>query len=65
MNSYLLQAKLEINEANVHEYIQSQILGKGRVVPGFGHAVLRAIDPRFSIQRQFAIDRIQNDDLTK
>jgi len=37
----------------VTEYIQ-KTLDEGKVIPGYGHAVLRCIDPRFEAERQFA-----------
>merc|ERR1712010_45443 len=33
----------------------------GRVVPGFGHAVLRKTDPRYTCQREFALKHLPND----
>jgi citrate synthase len=36
-------------------------LADGKVVPGYGHAVLRQPDPRFMAQKKFAEDNIQND----
>lgn len=65
MASYLHEAKQQINEENVKEYVQSQVLGKGHVVPGFGHAVLRATDPRFTLQHKFAQKTIHDDELTQ
>lgn len=35
----------------------------GRVVPGYGHAVLRNTDPRFLHQKEFAAKYIKNDPL--
>ncbi|XP_026194420.1 citrate synthase 5, mitochondrial [Cyclospora cayetanensis] len=40
-------------------------LKSGNVIPGFGHAVLRVTDPRFSLQHEFALRHIQNDPLFK
>lgn len=36
-------------------------LNKGKVVPGYGHAVLRKTDPRYSAQREFALKHLPND----
>jgi citrate synthase len=36
-------------------------LNSGQVVPGYGHGVLRATDPRYSAQRKFAL-RVAADD---
>ena len=33
----------------------------GQVVPGYGHAVLRKTDPRYSCQREFALKHLPND----
>jgi len=38
------------------------LLSAGQVVPGFGHAVLRKTDPRYMIQREFALKFMPNDD---
>lgn len=38
-------------------------LDSGQVVPGFGHAVLRKTDPRYSIQRDFCLNHIPGDEL--
>ncbi|MFN4253733.1 MAG: citrate (Si)-synthase, eukaryotic [Saprospiraceae bacterium] len=48
----------------ISEYVKST-LASGRVVPGYGHAVLRKPDPRFMAQRQFAEDNVQDSDLVK
>jgi len=39
------------------------ILKSGRVVPGFGHAVLRKTDPRYTAQQEFALKHLPNDPL--
>lgn len=44
----------------VREYIL-QTLDEGKVVPGYGHAVLRQPDPRFLAQKRFAEENIDND----
>ncbi len=36
-------------------------LKAGQVIPGFGHAVLRKTDPRYMIQREFALKHMAND----
>jgi len=36
-----------------------EILKSGQVIPGYGHAVLRKTDPRFSCQQEFAIKHLQ------
>ena len=38
-------------------------LNNGRVIPGYGHAVLRCPDPRFTAFMNFGKDHIKNDDV--
>ncbi len=38
-------------------------LNKGQVIPGYGHAVLRKTDPRYAVQREFALKHMPNDEL--
>ncbi len=38
-------------------------LDSGQVIPGFGHAVLRKTDPRYTSQRDFCIKHLPNDEL--
>lgn len=52
----------EPTDAQIAKYIE-QTLVQGRVVPGYGHAVLRITDPRFTVQQQFAEKYIKNDKL--
>jgi citrate synthase len=40
-------------------------LNAGKVIPGYGHAVLRVPDPRFTAQMQFAQQRFPEDDLVR
>jgi citrate synthase len=40
-------------------------LNAGKVVPGYGHAVLRKTDPRFMAQKEFAQKHLPNDDIFK
>jgi citrate synthase len=40
-------------------------LASGKVIPGFGHGVLRKTDPRYLIQRDFAAARFPDDPLFK
>src|ERR1700754_3209510 len=40
-------------------------LAEGKVVPGYGHAVLRKTDPRFTAQMEFAKKHLQDDELVK
>jgi citrate synthase len=38
-------------------------LAEGKVIPGFGHAVLRKTDPRYTAQREFALEHMPHEDL--
>ncbi|MCX6065226.1 MAG: citrate (Si)-synthase [Chloroflexi bacterium] len=40
-------------------------LSSGKVIPGYGHAVLRVPDPRFTAQMKFAKERFPQDDLLR
>ena len=40
-------------------------LNSGKVIPGYGHAVLRVPDPRFTAQMEFAKKRFPEDDLVR
>ncbi|MBT7466502.1 MAG: citrate (Si)-synthase, eukaryotic [Bacteroidetes bacterium] len=48
----------------IAEYVKDTI-NSGRVVPGYGHAVLRKTDPRYSAQREFAMRYMPDDPLFK
>ena len=41
------------------------LLNSKRVVPGYGHAVLRKTDPRYTCQRDFCMRNFPDDDLFK
>lgn len=45
----------------IHEYV-SKTIGEGKVVPGYGHAVLRKTDPRFTAQVDFAMKYMPEDE---
>ncbi len=40
-------------------------LNSGKVIPGYGHAVLRVTDPRYMAQMEFAKERFPNDPLLR
>lgn len=42
-----------------------ETLNNGQVVPGFGHAVLRKTDPRYTLQRKFSQQFLADDPLWK
>jgi citrate synthase len=49
-------------EEQIADYIK-KTLAAGKVVPGYGHAVLRKTDPRFAAQQDFYRRYIKHDDL--
>jgi len=52
----------DATEEQLKEFIWST-LKAGQVVPGFGHAVLRKTDPRYTCQREFALKHLPDDKL--
>lgn len=48
----------------IADYVQ-QTLKSGKVVPGYGHAVLRKTDPRFTAQMEFGKKHMPDDTLVK
>ena len=46
----------------IAQYVQKS-LSEGKVIPGFGHAVLRKTDPRYTAQREFALKYLPDDEL--
>jgi citrate synthase len=50
------------SKEQIADYVNST-LASGQVIPGYGHAVLRQPDPRFTAQKVFAEQYIKNDDI--
>jgi citrate synthase len=48
----------------LHKYLWDT-LKSGKVIPGYGHAVLRKTDPRYVAQREFALKHLPNYDMFK
>jgi citrate synthase len=48
----------------ITEYVE-KTLAEGKVVPGYGHAVLRKTDPRFTAQMEFGKKHMPNDPLVQ
>ena len=48
----------------IAEYV-NRTLSEGKVVPGYGHAVLRQPDPRFTAQKVFAEEYIKGDPIVE
>jgi citrate synthase len=46
----------------LHKFCWDTLNG-GKVIPGFGHAVLRKTDPRYTAQREFAQKHLPEDDI--
>jgi len=54
----------EPSKENVKKAIEDT-LASGQVVPGYGHAVLRKTDPRYTAQMEFCLKHMPNDPLFK
>ena len=52
------------SKEQIAEYVQ-QTLTEGKVVPGYGHAVLRKTDPRFTAQVEFGKKHMPDDPLVQ
>ena len=50
------------SKEQIEEYVK-KTLSEGKVVPGYGHAVLRKTDPRFTAQMEFGKKHLPNDPL--
>lgn len=50
------------SKKQIEDYINKTI-AEGKVVPGYGHAVLRKTDPRFTAQMEFAKKHMPDDEL--
>ena len=62
---YEMQEKLGTDlpsKEQIAQYVQDTITG-GKVVPGYGHAVLRKTDPRFTAQMEFGKKHMPDDKL--
>jgi citrate synthase len=53
---------MDASEEQIKKYLWDTLNG-GQVVPGYGHAVLRKTDPRYSAQREFALKHLPDDPL--
>lgn len=51
-------------KTQIEEYVK-KTLSEGKVVPGYGHAVLRKTDPRFSAQMEFGKKHMPDDPLVQ
>jgi len=51
-------------EEEMKQYVWDT-LNSGQVIPGYGHAVLRKTDPRYTVQREFCLKHLPDDDIFK
>jgi citrate synthase len=66
---WILEMREELGvEAPSKEQIEAYVrktLNEGKVVPGYGHAVLRKTDPRFTAQMEFSKNHMPDDPLVQ
>lgn len=65
---WLLNVLNKYGNCPTEEQLETYIwdtLNRGKVIPGYGHAVLRTTDPRFAAQLDFGRKYTPNDDLFK
>ncbi len=65
---WLLDLQNHFNELPTEEQLRNylvEFLAGGGLIPGYGHAVLRVTDPRFTAQREFAMKHLPDDPLFK
>lgn len=63
---WMMKLRSEIGDTPTDEQLKAHIwatLKAGQVIPGYGHAVLRKTDPRYTCQREFALKHLPNDPL--
>ena len=64
---YEMQDELKTNQPSkeqIADYVK-KTLSEGKVVPGYGHAVLRQTDPRFNAQMEFGKKHMPDDPLVQ
>lgn len=59
LNGLVAQTGLDVTTEDLRLYIRETL--KTSVVPGYGHAVLRKTDPRYTCQREFALKHLPDD----
>jgi citrate synthase len=62
---WIEELKCKIGDTPTEEQVRNYVwetLKSGRVVPGYGHAVLRQTDPRYTAQREFALEHLPDDE---
>lgn len=61
---WLTKLRKDVGDDCTEEQMKQHVwdtLKSGQVVPGYGHAVLRKTDPRYTCQREFALKKLPND----
>lgn len=64
VQEYFKNENKEVNHDTIRDYAWMTLNG-GKVIPGYGHAVLRQTDPRYTAQREFALKNLPDDELFK
>merc|ERR1719150_3348518 len=64
LDGMVKEGGMDLTDDEAKAYIWG-LLKSGRVVPGYGHAVLRKTDPRYTCQREFALKHLPDDKLFK
>jgi citrate synthase len=62
---WIMKMKAELGGVPTREQAEEYVwktLNSGQVVPGYGHAVLRKTDPRYTAQREFALKHLPQDE---
>jgi len=65
LNATMQELKGQEPTVEVVTAFAKKTLSEGKVIPGFGHAVLRNTDPRYMLEREFALKNCPNDPLFK
>lgn len=61
LNATMAELKGQEPTVEVITEFAKKTLGSGKVIPGFGHAVLRNTDPRYMLEHEFAMKHMPND----
>ncbi|CAH8390706.1 unnamed protein product [Eruca vesicaria subsp. sativa] len=62
IKSVVAECGENISKEHLKDYVW-KTLNSGKVVPGYGHGVLRKTDPRYVCQREFALKHLPDDPL--
>ncbi|EGR33321.1 hypothetical protein IMG5_056190 [Ichthyophthirius multifiliis] len=64
MLDFVAEKGTTVSNKDIEDYVD-KIVNSGRVVPGYGHAVLRQTDPRFTHQVDFSKFHLKDDKFVK